>query len=126
MKMIHVSLAAMGLGVLLIVLSVVWPRVVGTDRLWSEEQARDHSQAAAELHGAIHQHGHAQAASSPDDSPSGDDPVATAKARYEQSQQKLQAARAGRRRSVWLLKWAGVCCCLAGAAGYFAVRQTAG
>ncbi len=125
MKMRNLSLAAMVVGVLLILLSVVWPRVVGTERLWSDEQARAHSVAAAELHSMAHQQKHA-AGRTDDDSAGGADELEAARQRYEQSEEELLAARTFRRRTVLLLKWAGVCCSIGGAVGYFLARKTTG
>ena len=138
MKIIYLPLATAGIGVLLIVLSFAWPRVIGTEMVWSEQQALEHSQAAAELHRLQHQrihedddqhgdeHGHEhepppapETGNAPGQNP---DSFEAAKHRYDRSRAELQAAQASRLRVATYLKWIGIAGSLAGAIGYYVLR----
>ena len=138
MKITYLPLAVAGIGVLLIVLSFAWPHMIGTEMVWSEQQALEHSQAAAELHRLQHQrihededqhgdeHGHQH---EPPPAPkTGNAPeqnsasFEAAKHRYERSQAGLQAAQASRPRVAACLKWIGIAGSLAGAIGYYVLR----
>lgn len=134
MKMIHLSLTLAGLGVLLIVLSFAWPSIIGTHRVWSDQQAREHAQAAADLHQLQHERihdpgdepGHAHPQANPHEAGSdGQQNPGTfeaAKDRYERSQAELDAARSYRLTIAMYLKCIGVVCALFGVVGYLVLR----
>jgi len=121
----NLPLIAMGMGILLVALSLVWPRVIG-GAVWNEQQASEHAEASAELHRLSHAGSHAadHGTGGKEEHKAGS--LAEARQRYERSQAALQQAQAYRRGSTWLLRWMGGICALLGAAGYFLLRAAAG
>jgi len=124
MKIRHLPLIVLGVGIILVGLSLVWPRIIA-GAVWSEPQASEHAEASAELHRLSHARAHAadHGAEHKEEHKAG--PLAEARERYERSQTALQQAQAYRRGSTWLLRWAGGICTLLGAAGYFFLRAAA-
>ena len=122
MKMIYLSLVVLGAGVLLVVLSLFWPRIIG-GVVWNEQQAREHAQASADVHHLSHlrghttDHGHEHAENSEGRS------LEEAKQRYERTRASLHRARSYREGTARAIKWAGVLCSFLGAAGYFVLRS---
>lgn len=134
MKMVYLTLALAEMGVLLIVLSFFWPSLLGTEVVWTEEQAVEHSQAAAELHQLQHeriheqghehdpQHAHPGAQQAGSDGEHDGGSFEAAKRRYEDSRAKLQTARSLRLKTATYLKWSGVICSVVGVVGYCLLR----
>ena len=120
-------LIAVGVGIVLIALSVAWPSIIGNSG-WSEQQASEHAKASAELH----QLAHAKARSHPaDHEAEGEEEheagsLDEARGRYERSSAMLEQARSYRRWTGTFLWLTGVFCTLSGAAGYFILRSAAG
>ena len=134
MKTIHLPLALAAIGIALIVFSFVWPNMVPTERIWSQQQARRHAQAAADLHHLQHQRIHEQdhnrpqhsARSNSDADHRGDgDSFQEAKRRYQRSNLELKAAQTYRQRTAAYFKWAGIACALLGVLGYCLLLATA-
>lgn len=125
MKIIHLPLIAMGVGILLMAFSFVWPRMIG-GVVWSEQQASEHAEAAAELHRLAHARAHSADHGDGSEGEHKARSLEEAKQRYEQSNAMLERARAYRRRTARLLKWAGAACALLGGAGYILLRAAAG
>jgi len=125
MKIRHLPLIVLGLGIILVGLSVVWPRIIA-DAFWNDGQASEHAEASAELHHLSHARAHAadHGAEGKEEHKAGS--LAEARERYERSQAALQQAQGYLRGSTWLLRWAGGICALLGAAGYFLLRAAAG
>ncbi len=128
MGMSRLPLIAIGLGLSLLVGSLLWPGLVGST-VWDEKQALERSQAAAEFHQLVHQQAHAGAHGAKEDKDhaheqsSGD--LSAAKARYQQADAQLQHARFLRGGAAAILKWAGVLL-LAIGAGAYVIQKRAG
>lgn len=143
MNMIYVSLGLAGLGLLLIVISFVWPTMVPTEEIWSAQQAREHAQAGANLHylqhQRIHKHDHQPGKSHrhaptdpshqdhPQDDESDDQPddgsFQAAQQRYDRSRMELKAAQSYRGRIAGYFRWTGFTCSLVGIVGYCLLRR---
>jgi len=125
MKIRHLPLIFLGVGIILVGLSLVWPRIIG-GAVWSQRQASEHAEASAELHRLSHARAHAadHGAEGKEEHKAGS--LAEARQRYQRSQAALQQAQAYRRGSTWLLRWVGGVCALLGAAGCFLLRAGAG
>jgi len=146
MKLAQAALYATGLGLVLVFAAMIWPKLMGPGRVWTEEQAREHSHAAARMHalseakyelqhGASHEgHGHAHGhAHSGAHAPGQEQDPATVAAeveaateRYEKSRDALEGAKSLRTGPATLMKWAGVLLMTLGVAGYFVQRNAAG
>jgi len=125
MKIRHLPPILLGVGIILVGLSLVWPRIIG-GAVWSEQQASEHAEASAELHRLSHAGSHAADRGTGGEEEHKAGSLAEARQRYERSQAALQQAQAYRRGSTWLLRWVGGICVLLGAAGYFLLRAGAG
>jgi ABC-type transport system involved in cytochrome bd biosynthesis fused ATPase/permease subunit len=125
MKLSDLPLTALGVGIVLVVLSLIWPSIIGK-AVWSEQQAREHATAAAELHRLAHGHAHAADHAAGVEGEHNRGSLEEAKQRYERSQDMLQRAKTYRQGTARLLRWAGTACSLLGAAGYFLLRSAAG
>jgi hypothetical protein len=53
----HVGLGLCGLGLLLMITSVFWPRMTKTDAVWTDGQAREYAGAAGTYHQLAFEHG---------------------------------------------------------------------
>jgi hypothetical protein len=129
MKMSNLCLIALGAGIFLVVLSFIWPSII-RGAVWSEQQASEHAEAAAELHRLSHAraHGAGPASGYPAADKEGDRAarlLEEAKQRYERSQAMLQRARSYRQGIAGLLRGAGAVCSLLGG-GFFLLRRAAG
>ena len=137
MKLIHLPLVVMGIGVLLVVLSFLWPRIMGTSVVWSEDQAHELSEASAEMHRLVHEHHHGSSggtASAPQHGPTAvqagenhgeEEPevLRVARERYQRSEGALQGARSLQQGPTKYFKWSGILCALLGVLGYYVLRQ---
>jgi hypothetical protein len=120
--MMRIVWSLLGLGLVLVVLSWIWPSVVGPGIAWSDAQATEHAKASAHLHYqqgevALHAVEHGR---KPDLKA-----IAEARERYEASQAKLQAAQRWRSGVALWLQWTGLLLAAVGLVGYFAVRRRA-
>ncbi|MHC4179663.1 MAG: hypothetical protein ACYSWU_19295, partial [Planctomycetota bacterium] len=124
MKIAHLALVSLGVGILLIALSFFWTGMIGSV-VWNEQQAREHSQASAELHRLSHRHGpdadHGSGAEGEHEARS----LEEARERYENSNAKLQQARAYRSGTARLLKWLGAFLAFLGGVGYLLLARPA-
>jgi hypothetical protein len=120
-------LAAVGL--CLVALSGAWQVLFPPD--WSQEQAENFAQSAAELHDATHArgetpgqvkgHGHEHAAAS--ETPEArEQRYQTAKQSYEQSAARLQAAQTRGETAARFFFWTGILCTLGSGVGYYVLR----
>ena len=139
MKLVHLPPAVMGIGMFLVVLSFLWPRIVGTEMVWSEEQARELSEASAEMHRLVHEsahgttqasqtdrsHGETAGAASPNHEEGEPEALRAARERYRRSEAGLQRAQSLQQGPAAVFKWTGIVLALAGAVGYFVVRSLA-
>jgi hypothetical protein len=91
-------------GMLMLLVGFAWDRFVPVRTYWSDDQAREYTQAQSALH-AVHgnSHGHDQEVK-----------LNAARDRFVQIHQQLEEARGGRRRSAFLLKVAGISLLVAG------------
>jgi len=131
MKIIHLPLIALGVGLLLIVLSWVWPRTIGSG-VWSDQQAREWSEASAEMHSLVHDHGHGggddhrragagtEASTHEQDSPK----LKAARERFSRADAGLQQARSLRSGVAGALKWTGILFLAVGTVGYWIIQRS--
>jgi hypothetical protein len=125
MKVRCLPLIVLGVGVILVGLSLVWTRVIA-EVVWNDEQASELAQASAELHRLSHARAHARDHGARDKDEHQAGSLEQARERFERSQAALQQAQAYRWGSTWLLRGAGGLCAILGAAGYFILRAAAG
>lgn len=125
MKLMHVPVGLVILGLLLMAISAVWPQLIQSERgLWTEQQALEHTQIAADLHRLEHEVMHAD--NSSHQASSGDNSTANyqqAKAHYQQSDAQLRNAQYWSQDVAEWIKWFGMACCLTGTIGYYFVRS---
>ncbi len=129
MKIIHLPLTVIAIGVLLVVASQVWPSLVGGS-VWSEEQARTLSRASAEVHRLQdHGHGHGEAGHAHGDGhdhgqghQEGPKTLEEAKRLYEIEEAKLRKARSFRSTPAVFFKWSGILCLIVGVVGFYVLR----
>jgi len=141
MKLAQAALYAIGLGLVLVFAAMIWPKLMGPGRVWTEQQAQEHSQAAARMHELVHaNHAHEEAGShqghahtqSGAHAPGGQQDAATVAAdlevateRYEKSRDALEGAKSLRSGPATLMKWAGLLLMTLGVTGYFVQRNAA-
>ena len=122
MKIIHLPPIAIGTGLLLVGLWLLWPSLLGKS-VWSDQQAHERSRASADLHRLVHEHHDAEAHGGTSDSTAAE--LREAEARYERSDAQLQRARSLRDRTAAVLKWAGILLLAVGAGGYWILQRAA-
>lgn len=140
MKIIHLPPVAIGVGVLLIGVSFVWPRVIRTSTVWSDEQAGEYARAAAAVHRLAHvrmhaaegdhqhKHGDRHGVACERHHGGGDNPARgaetfeEAKLRFDKSQRDLDSARAFRHGAAVLFKWTGILCMFVGVGSFYLLR----
>lgn len=128
MKLMHISAGLIVLGLLLMVISAVWPELVQLrGGMWTEQQALQHTRIAADLHRLEHELSHADAPSrqrsNDDNDPNSAASYQQAKARYQQSDAQLRTAQFWSLDAAEWIKWFGIAFCLLGTIGYYFVRS---
>ena len=128
--MIHkaISPVACALGMLLIILSLVWPSAADKNDIWTAEQQQERRAAIRDAHrlsyspqgGSDHDHDHAVHA----EGGSGNKSFEEAKARVARSNAAFQQAYDGYHRTISLLKWSGIFLVAVGAIVHFVKRNT--
>ena len=122
-KLPALALTLVVLGLCTIVLSVVWPRLVPVDTMWTEEQAREKSAASANLHHATHEAAHAE------DDPSLDEASKQrarelkreAQERFDASREALDRVQRWRKTVASILRWSGSILTAIGVVWYYAI-----
>ena len=122
MKTANLPLLAIGIGVLLILLAWIWPRMVATI-VWSDRQAREYAEASFEMHELAHDHAHAAAGHG--DQRRHDAEALKAAQRCKRLKAELQRAQSRRRGPAVFFGWVGVFCLTAGVVGYYVRRSMA-
>lgn len=131
MKSTVLPTAVIVVGIGLFLFSFLWPKMAGTGTVWTEEQAEEYADAAADMHAALHErgesgaghHGHAHGADDPNPAPAASfDEVKT---RYDEAKAGLSHAQSVQRKPARFFKWAGVFCFALGVLGYYVVRGAA-
>jgi multidrug resistance efflux pump len=115
----------MGVGLILLLSSFLWPHLLKDDWVWDEMQAQEHASAAANLHQMTHEAAEIQVDERRSEAAK-EQAAAELKAaqnRYEGSRQKLERARASRQTATTALRWLGVALLVVGLVGYMAVRE---
>ncbi|HUT11440.1 MAG TPA: hypothetical protein VMY42_13145 [Thermoguttaceae bacterium] len=128
MKLHHLPLIGLGLGVFLVGLSIVWPSLTRS-AVRGEEEARQHGENAAQLHGLLDQrdpaasqgneHAHSHAPASDQGGENGASAYQAAKEKHDQSQARLEKAQFLNSGIATWFRWFGVFLTLAGLAGYY-------
>ena len=104
---------AAGLGLLLLILSFVWPSISDPNAGWTADQAQERGDAVAELHRQSY-------------APASDQALANARDRMRQSDVAFQNALDQRSRFVAILKWSGIALVAIGAIALVASKNSAG
>jgi hypothetical protein len=104
---------ASGLGLLLLILSFVWPSITDPTAGWTAEQAQERGDAVAELHKQTY-------------APASDQALKNAKDRMRQSDVAFQDALNQRSRFVAILKWSGIALVAIGAITLVVSKNSAG
>jgi hypothetical protein len=112
MKLAHLAMTAIAVGVLLVLVSFAWPSLVPRESVWSDEQAEQWRQEGGEVHRLAHERAHADAHPGEAEAMSAD--LEAAKSRYQRWDVELKEAQAVRQRHAAILKWIGVGCMVAG------------
>jgi type II secretory pathway pseudopilin PulG len=124
MKLTHLSVGLIILGLLLMASSLAWPYIVqSTGGIWTEQQALEHAKNAADLHRIVHESTHTDDLP-PQSSQQGDPTIndanyIQAKARYQQSEAQLQIAQFWSQGVAEWIKWFGAACSLLGIIGFY-------
>ncbi len=120
MKQTRLPLGVFASGIVLIVLSVMWPRWTGGRAVWTDADARAHAAAAADLHGQFANHNRelAEAPATAEDPATDVDTLAAARERFDASQARLDAARTRGLTTAALIRWLGIVMALAGALAF--------
>jgi hypothetical protein len=120
----RLAIVCMVLGLILLAGSLVWPRLIRDDRVWSEDQAREHSQAAASLHHMTHAAAEAQLKKTSDaDRARWDEELKAAQDRWQKSRSELDQAKRVRNTAAVVMRWSGVAVLLVGVLRYIALRS---
>jgi hypothetical protein len=111
-------------GLILLAASMIWPRVVSSQSLWSEEQALEKSSAAADLHRKSHVAAHAQISTrlSAEDKARKARELKEAQQRFDESRRLLDEAQTVRRTIPMILRWTGSVLAVIGVVSYFSIR----
>lgn len=107
----YVPMVLAGAGIVLIVVSFVWPSMVSNESIWSRQQAQEHADLAANVHASQHPR-------SQDSDTHDDDSSAAVKQRHERSAAELKAAIAYPGKTAAYFRWAGIACSLLAVAAY--------
>ena len=107
----RLPLGALGAGIFLIIVSMIWPWLFGGQAVWTDEDAQVLAAAAADLH---------RASENVQGEPAG---LAAAEGRLAESEERLEAARNRGKTTASLLRWLGVALGLAGGIGFVALRK---
>ncbi len=112
------SYVASGVGIALMLLNFLFPFLFPDRGAWSDVQAREYAAAAAELHRATHEVGHAHDAGA--DAADGQAELAAAQQQWDAQEKSLNGAMAGRHVVRSIIKWTGIILAVLGiAAGVF-------
>jgi hypothetical protein len=107
------GLAGCVLGALLMIASVVWPRLVRTGATWTDGQAVAYANAAGTYHKLAFEHG----GTPESESNLGEHPdVTAARQRYQLLRDDFDRARAAGQTGARILRWSGIACGLFGGA----------
>ena len=112
MKQARLPLGTLVVGIFLVGLSVAWPWVFSSRAAWTEEDAREHTAAASDLHRR-----------STEVEGGSDDGLTDARRRLDESQTRLDAARNRGQTVAFLLRWLGISIGLASAIVLFVRRE---
>ena len=108
-KSIGFAMGVICTGLVLLGLSYAWNFIVPRDAVWSQEQARENAQAAANLHQMTHVAGHSDISrSSDEDKRHVEAHLASAQKRFDESRAGLDRAVALREDSATALRWIGI------------------
>jgi type II secretory pathway pseudopilin PulG len=128
MKLMHGSVGLIIFGLLLIVVSAVWPHLVQfKGGLWTEQQASEHAKIAADLHrlghGLTNTDDSSHQASREDNAYNNSANYQQVKARYQQSDGQLHNAQFWSQDVAEWIKWFGIACCLSGTILFYFLRS---
>ncbi len=104
------------LGMLLIVAAFLWPRLMPTENLWTDDQATEYSAAAAHYHNLSFQYANRTDQKSVSE-------VESAEEEYEQKRKQLDSALSWRAMGETLFRWTGIASSIAGACLLLVHRQ---
>ena len=117
-------------GLLLLAVSVIWPRLIDDDRVWSPEQAHEHAQAAASLHQLTHEAAEAQLndRASEAEKARRRAELQAAEQRYNTSNEQLEWAKQvrGGGTAADVIWWLAIALLIIGAVRHFALQSDSG
>jgi hypothetical protein len=128
----YLSIVAIIVGASLAAAPWWWPSLVGGKQAWSDADAKEYSQAAANYHHAVHETGHAadkavqptaklsSAETKPTESQKSD-----AATRYNRDREALNRARVAGQSTATILQCVGIVAVLSGLLGYSASKSVA-
>ena len=109
MKHAWLPLAGLIVGIVLVALSVAWPRLFTSRAVWTDDDAGQHAAAAADFH--------RQTVAGP----SASGALAAARQKFDESKARLDAARNRGQTTANVLFWIGLVTALTGAFTFLAV-----
>ena len=121
MKQARLPLGVFVVGIVLVALSVMWPRWTGGRAVWTDADARAHAAAAADLHKQFSNHDHGLS----EDPTTGVDTLAAARKSFDASQARLEVARTRGLPTAAVLRWLGIVTALTGAVAFLILRNSA-
>jgi hypothetical protein len=121
MSKVAIPLTVVFLGLGLLASSFYWTSPLGPPPRWTEGQALQRAEAAANYHRLAHERAHDSHGTDPEAS-SRDEPVRQARENWEKEEAKLQAARLRHHRVATVLKWSGIALAAGGVAGFLLLR----
>lgn len=118
-------LAALGVGILLILISFVMPTEATTSN-WTEDMEKEYQKVSATIHAHGHDHSEDGKAHKVKKGEEGkaDAALQEAKTRFAELDGQLQSARGSRRWMQFLVQWGGAAVAVAGIALYLVGRQS--
>ena len=124
---VRLAVACIVSGLILLAASVVWPRLIKNDQIWSPGQAHEHSQAASNLHYMTHAAAEAQLKELSDaEKARWDADLKAAQDRYSTSDDALNRARRVRNTPAVVMRWSGVALLIIGAVRYLVLQNDSG
>lgn len=124
MKLRQTSLWLIGIGIVLLAFSFLWPKLVGGRISYTEEDAAEYLRASTELHNRLHRHGAQHSHSDAQDGDSDGKKVSDGELQaawddYNQAVAKRDAEISRGQTTAWFAKWLGRFTTVIGLAIYF-------
>ena len=120
----RLAIVCIVLGLILLGGSFAWPRLIKDDHVWSDDQAHQLSQAAAELHHMTHAAAEAQLKNISDaERARWDAELKATEEHYDKYRSELDRAKRVRNTAAVVMRWSGVALLLIGIVRYIALKS---